>query len=537
MNHGGLGYISKDGFLELSPDLLELISLNISENLFMVFYPPDEKNTEYDSVNHPYNFMLSPVPPKFWPISARLMMFCKHESGTYKKITECLRRENVSIIHSEVSKAGHRYASLSFFIVFENLLNETFTLSDYDYDNSVFFKTKKELDKVEAKLKKECSSTFFCDNTDAFLNNPINLKPNTHLAYFHRVNLENKENNSSVFKPFAISVQRNNINNNSWKFDLSNELRRILKSTNKFSKSYTISNLDDFLPAVVFSNLDTRLLCQRMVVIPNIKKHLFSIFVIKYLRNIEEQCNGLIAMLCERFYPKYRIWWSYNNNYNNNEDSENGYVVFLVENTDTDDSKKTCEAKFEELIAKINDLKNDIDENNGIDIIDVDNYNLDVELAKARINEMKNQDRNYKFRYDVFISADVMDEPIAENIYNVLREKGVKPFYHKKDLHIGDDLEEIKNALLNSRELCLVYSNHTSESLWVSQEWGIAWALNKKIVPICSDSTQFEKLDYRIKKTLGIEVERYMTSRKDIEKYCEDVLTRKYEYLLFSSWR
>ena len=58
-------------------------------------------------------------------------------------------------------------------------------------------------------------------------------------------------------------------------------------------------------------------------------------------------------------------------------------------------------------------------------------------------------------------------------------------FLAPKELNPGDDFaEEIRLALHGSRELWLLVSPSSSKSEWVISEWGAAWALGKRIVPI-----------------------------------------------------
>ena len=87
--------------------------------------------------------------------------------------------------------------------------------------------------------------------------------------------------------------------------------------------------------------------------------------------------------------------------------------------------------------------------------------------------------------FDVFISYASQDSGEADQIYDALIAAGGRAFLARKNLRPGEDFaEEIRQALISSRELWLLVSPSSKGSDWVISEWGAAWALGKKIVPI-----------------------------------------------------
>jgi len=55
----------------------------------------------------------------------------------------------------------------------------------------------------------------------------------------------------------------------------------------------------------------------------------------------------------------------------------------------------------------------------------------------------------------------------------------------RKELQPGDDFaEEIRNALVGAAQLWMPVTPESLKSEWVISEWGAAWALDKRIVPI-----------------------------------------------------
>ena len=77
-----------------------------------------------------------------------------------------------------------------------------------------------------------------------------------------------------------------------------------------------------------------------------------------------------------------------------------------------------------------------------------------------------------------------------------------------KVLKPGDDFaEEIRMALLGSLELWVLVSPSSASSEWVITEWGAAWALAKKIVPILHRCAH-DSLPMRLQKLQCIDLHR-----------------------------
>lgn len=92
-------------------------------------------------------------------------------------------------------------------------------------------------------------------------------------------------------------------------------------------------------------------------------------------------------------------------------------------------------------------------------------------------------ERGYAF--DVFLSFSSNNKAEAEKIGSAAEAKGVSVFMSEKDLTSGDVWDEtIREALLTSREMAILVSPTSLKSEWVATEWGIAWALQKRITPI-----------------------------------------------------
>jgi TIR domain len=99
--------------------------------------------------------------------------------------------------------------------------------------------------------------------------------------------------------------------------------------------------------------------------------------------------------------------------------------------------------------------------------------------------EFRRRRKEAEYSTDVFISYASADSSEANQIYDAIVGRDKKAFLAGKSLKPGEDFaDEIRQALISSRELWLLVSPASLKSDWVLSEWGAAWALDKKITPI-----------------------------------------------------
>jgi hypothetical protein len=86
---------------------------------------------------------------------------------------------------------------------------------------------------------------------------------------------------------------------------------------------------------------------------------------------------------------------------------------------------------------------------------------------------------------DVFLSHSNADSQNAKRLHSRLTRHGFSAYLAKRALRGGDTFsDEIRAALRRSRELWVLVTPESLKSEWVLTEWGAAWALGKRIVPI-----------------------------------------------------
>jgi TIR domain len=104
-----------------------------------------------------------------------------------------------------------------------------------------------------------------------------------------------------------------------------------------------------------------------------------------------------------------------------------------------------------------------------------------VHLEEQIRGELKRQ----KCSFDVFLSYSDADRGTSALIHGKISSAGGRIFMAPKEISPGDDFaERIREALVHSLELWLLVSARSVRSEWVISEWGAAWALEKRIVPI-----------------------------------------------------
>jgi len=90
-----------------------------------------------------------------------------------------------------------------------------------------------------------------------------------------------------------------------------------------------------------------------------------------------------------------------------------------------------------------------------------------------------------EYAFDVFLSFSSENKNEAEKLRSAAEARCISVFMSERNLASGDVWDEaIRKALLASREMAILVSPASLKSEWVATEWGIAWALQKRITPV-----------------------------------------------------
>lgn len=97
--------------------------------------------------------------------------------------------------------------------------------------------------------------------------------------------------------------------------------------------------------------------------------------------------------------------------------------------------------------------------------------------------------------YDVFLSYSHKDQPWVSQFVSSLSKAGVKPWFDKAELSLGDHWRDrIEEALRKSRVVVVLVSPNNIESRWTFFELGAAIADGKRIIPIVTQDMDLKKL-------------------------------------------
>lgn len=130
-------------------------------------------------------------------------------------------------------------------------------------------------------------------------------------------------------------------------------------------------------------------------------------------------------------------------------------------------------------------------------------------ISYANTHEGNQNESEPEYDLDIFLSHSAVDRQQAIEIYESIRNAGGRVFLSEKDLKPGEDFaEEIRKAIRSSRELWLLVSLNSLKSDWVISEWGAAWILRKKVVPILHRCRP-EELPDRIRRLHCIDYYKY----------------------------
>ena len=90
-----------------------------------------------------------------------------------------------------------------------------------------------------------------------------------------------------------------------------------------------------------------------------------------------------------------------------------------------------------------------------------------------------------KIKYDVFISYISNDLGIAENIKASFEKAGIKTFFATREIDSGAKWSDVlRKGMVESSEVCIVLTPKSINSPWVMAEFGMAFGLEKRIVPL-----------------------------------------------------
>lgn len=516
MRISSICYINSKGAIQLHKNAVEGLSIFDNSILFGVFYP--RSKNENKSV-FKEDFMISPIPYHLWFKTARLIIKLEVQSIGIKKISNFLNEQNISILHSTSNRSGHRYSVWDLHISYDEL---EYDENDFDksksYFKAVYEKTKIIKELIINKFKNE-KNVLFRDQDNYHLTEYITTRVNTALHYFYyqtEINKADKDiaENKVMFSEFTLRYNSGVITTNSGK-KISNIIN--LSKPNEKKRLF---------PTIAFIEGESHFLNFRLRIMSRERIDNFFKLTVFHERN-DDNCKttkGLLEYIVNSFDSNLKIWKFYNQIIECRDTFGSGKLNFIIEtkNQNTNVIRKDLESLITNLDRnKPNHLSHINFWANTTPIYP--NY-IKHHFRKQR-ESLKNKEN------DVFISYSTLDYSYASKIAKRLETYGLNVYIAKKELRTGVQFnEKIRIALLNSREICLLYSGNSKKSEYVNTEWGAAWFMGKTIVPIllnCGEK-EIEELDNRIK---GLQYFSYNNDEK-FDDYIDDIMSRKIDHLL-----
>lgn len=525
MRLGGIGHIDRDGVIQLPQEILSSLTIFNGCILYGVYY----SNFKNGSQELKHDFCISPIPYEFWPITAKLIIKVKDQSKGLKAICALLRKHNVNILHCSTTRSGFRYSVIDIYIAFETLSEKKDNLT-FKEKGHYYEETYSEMKNLEMELSKNTNDFLFTDEDDNDLQFPVVSKINTALHFFYYNTKMNRELDPGnvIYKEFTLRYKNGS---------LTEDFSEISSNTGgKVASIITKADMDQarpkkrglfLLPSICFISSDPDYLNLRVIILPGEKKNNFLKLDIFYQRCIEpNSTQGLLLFLLEKFSPRYKIWKYFNQLYECRDLYGAGKLTFYIEDDNRNFESQIIHTDIEEYIKQLNDqLPSHLRHIS----LTSKSQNVYPEYInnKLRFNRFKNVSKTY----DIFLSYSYKNSNEANEIYRLLTETGCNVFMSQHILKAGDSPDKIiKQELRDSRELCLLYSPDSEESQWVMTEWAVAWALEKKIVPILLEMHPKHVKDFNTKRLFEIQYIKYH-DRAELEKYAREAFIRRYDYL------
>lgn len=508
MNRGGLGWLDSTGRMQIPVDLLESIGVVPGHRLYGVYYPVDLSRSSDNQKTVSHDFILTPVPFRQWNRCAHMVLRINHEPGALCKVTELLAREGVSVAISEATRSGYRFATWNTHIVFEKA-----SPGEFDPELSVYRGIHQAAAELEQKLESaEYSDVLFRERVDLYLADPVDIFAQTALAYFHHISTTHGSDDVEggwLYKPFEVECAEDGT-----LLSDRGDLNAILTS---------ILGKDDgtFWRTRVITALDTRLANIRLSVLPNNRLHRFAELIVGYKRSGRpDVSSGVIHTIAAKLGPRpgttdpeFNIWRTYTGVGPSEPSYESGSSYFLIE-----DVSKEEYSSWDDLWHKLVDRLP-----KGTLVKRVPRIQLDEPFIHPLRYGYKDPDvirsRSRPHGYTVFISYNGQDQAVAEDLVKRLEQEAIDVYWYGMETSGQLFPEKIRDRIRSADEMCILCSKASLASVWVTTEWGAAWALGTYIVPILID-VEASALPTSLNTRVALR-------QDDLARYVQEVVARR----------
>lgn len=541
MKIGGFGYIKRDGVLHIPKRVSESLAIDDRCILFGIYYPPSDSYKEANiSYVNEHDFVFSSVRFDDWPYSARLTIRVIRQSSALKKLTALFAANNVTIVHSTSTRSGHRFSSIDFHVVFENI-REAFDASKFNEEKSYYKPTLEALEKLVDSIKDKKSEVFkdlFIDTEQIYLEEPITSKVNQALHYYYwksreklkKEGVDEKSPEFHISKPFSLRYLAGAYYENLDKIETN--------SGGKIISIITVANTKDniktpIIPSIVFVESDTNSLHLRIRIIPRERAEKFLQIEVTHTRLIgEASTKGLLSQITDKVIPpdEYRIWSYITQVYECRDNYGAGKLTFFAETKNGSGFNNFLDNQSEILNTRIDSLNKTIQKDKTLKLGQISVHPPKISGVLDLLSEKFSTPWPFKqnYDYDVFLSYAGKDIKEVEKVEKSLKKSGVILYKAKDEIVTGVLLsEEILARIRSSREFCLIYTHECAYTNWILWELSAALALNKHI-SIILVGVEAENVRKDIRTRVQSRTYRSLNVSKDVDKYAIELLSRRY---------
>jgi hypothetical protein len=300
VHYSSLASITEAG-VRLHSDLLTPLSIREGARAWAAFYPQPERSG-YPRLFSCHDIMLTPVPFECWPFAARFRFFLKQDvHGGLDSLIKALRKLGFSLICSEASRSGHRFATCTTTVSVDSVKSQFPGAKQMagdieEYNNAV----SKAVFHAVSTLNRDCQDFLFFDTDALGLEEPIKAERLDSIGYFWAE--IQKARQEDKFQPYSEP----------WCFTR----KGIFLEPNDTTKEFMKMALNDSIPSRVFAEINTREAQMRLAVLPLSLLKSFAWVEVAYEHNKLDACastgNGPkpipIEQITEVVSRSHNIW-------------------------------------------------------------------------------------------------------------------------------------------------------------------------------------------------------------------------------------
>jgi hypothetical protein len=499
MPHYSLGRLTSDSTLVCPHDALKPIAIYKDVMMWGILYPKSHLSIS-DRKRPRFDFVISPIPFRLWPLTGRLIVNVTHRRGAFRRIAEVLAKQPASILVSEGARSGHRYATWNLIISCDDIDPEK--LTGYTTQLKAYPAVVDRLHGIKKALEEECGDILHSEiSSDPSLKEPVRVSAHNSMAYFYMLCQQPRE--ALAFE----GINQDWLFYNPFHLRCTDGVTLVPAPRDGLFRSivrHLDAKLKKIIPSHVFISSSAFDMNMRAVLIPQEREKRFFGVTVRFNRDgLPPTSCGFIDHVLSALKEDFSIWGLSNVSYMYARESEVGVTnVIAYDKTDLQGIRSNHDR--EHMIKEKVNLTTLSSVMPAVTGVTVDCYPLDT--LQANVSREPSvpivATRSSKV-FDVFISYSSHNEAEALKLESLLQEGGLRVFRDQKDLALGQLFsDELRKSMLQSKEILILCSKRSLGSDWVKKELGAAWIMNIPVTPVLLN-LEWEELPGELKAIKG----------------------------------